>query len=264
MRKYPALLACAAVIGSLGCKKLLDAARDDQADATAKESPSATAVPLTSASPAAAKPVFANAADITRYPDEKLLPDERGSVHTNMLARVSVPSGTVVATVLTGKPVTKLASHQGFFLVSFEDPKDSTRTLIGWMAQGGVVAPGATPASGGAHAAGGACPADQERFVGLGCKVECPSDDVCKRVPGTTCVGGELIEDTGGTTRPGRACLPTPKTAEKKCKAGEIFAGGDCALKCDPDAPKCPAGQTCAFARFRGATGDPTGENICQ
>lgn len=269
MHKTVLLLACAAVIGLLGCKKLLQAAADDSADATANASPPPSAPEAPALTAPATKVAFANAADIARYPDEKPIADEKATVHTNMLARTAVPSGAVVATVLSGKPITKLASHQGFVLVSFEDPKDASRTLIGWIAQGGIAAPGATAAAanaaGGPASAKGACPAGQVRFAGFGCKVECPSDDDCKKVPGTECVGGQFVEEPGGTNHVGRACLKSSTLpAQKKCKAGEILAADECALKCDPDAPKCPASKRCDVARFRGETGDFVVEHICQ
>lgn len=276
MRNDLGVLLCVALVGVAGCSKLLRSAIEDDAgaDASATGASAATAA-ATSATPPA-KPTFANAADVTRYPDEKAFADEKASVHTNMLARVSVPSGAVVGTILAGRPVTKLASHQGFVLVSFEDPKDPTRTLVGWMAQGGLAAAGAAAATAGATTAATAptgsakartvtCPPGEQSFTGLGCLVECPNGTECKKVPGTTCVGGQFIEEPGGGNHTGRACMKAAGLApQKKCKAGEILAADECAVKCDPDKPKCPAGKKCDVARFRGETGDFVVENICQ
>lgn len=277
LRRRPAtaLLVCGLLVSVVGCKKLLNAAteEDDAADATAKSAPPPTVTASATGAPAAAKVTFANVADIARYPDEKAFDDDKASVHTNMLTRASVPSGAVVGTVLAGKPVTKIASHQGFVLVSFEDPKDPSRTLIGWMAQGGLSATAATATAATAVATAGSapkaapkgCPAGQISFIGLGCAVECPNDSDCKKVPGTSCVGGQFVEEPGGTNHIGRACMKTAGLpAPKKCKAGEILAADECALKCDMDKPKCPAGKKCDMARFRGETGDFQVEAICQ
>src|SRR5437868_2959646 len=90
MRTGTVLLVCGLLLNVVGCKKLLRAAADDDdaADATVKGSPPPALTATASAAPAA--PTFANAADITRYPDEKPFAAEKASVHTNMLARVSV------------------------------------------------------------------------------------------------------------------------------------------------------------------------------
>lgn len=60
------------------------------------------------------------------------------------------------------------------------------------------------------------------------------------------------------------AAAPSPVSPAKGCKAGEILAADECALKCDPGAPRCPAGKKCDVARFRGEGGGFITEHICQ
>lgn len=83
-------------------------------------------------------------------------------------------------------------------------------------------------------------------------------------------VGGKIVvhertcQDLSGAPSPAPAPSKPAASPAKKCKAGEILAADECVLKCDSDAPKCPAGKKCDFARFRDESGNSTGAFICQ
>ncbi len=47
--------------------------------------------------------------------------------------RKSVPKGDVVASLKAGAAVSLLAEHNGWHLVTFDDPKDASRRLEGWI-----------------------------------------------------------------------------------------------------------------------------------
>jgi hypothetical protein len=81
--------------------------------------------------------VGANDADVTKYPDQNA--DNQDALTTRMTANArteaSNTGGKLVATIKAGTAVTRLADHEGYDLVVFPDPSDSTRQLEGWVSQ---------------------------------------------------------------------------------------------------------------------------------
>lgn len=89
------------------------------------------AVAVVDASPVS---TIANEADIKRYAaDETALDGEATVKAPSTTALKSVPKGDVVATLKAGTTVTQIVDHNGYYLVTFDDPKDATRKLEGWV-----------------------------------------------------------------------------------------------------------------------------------
>lgn len=77
---------------------------------------------------------IANEADIKRYPtDETALEGDATVKAPSTDARKSVPKGDVVASLKAGTTVSQIVDHNGYYLVTFDDPKDATRKLEGWV-----------------------------------------------------------------------------------------------------------------------------------
>jgi hypothetical protein len=138
--------------------------------------------PVVDAAPA---PLAANEADVTRFPDETKLDRVAATVLAGVTnVRKAPPSGAVITTIPKGTVVLEHAQKDKFFLVSFDDPKDPTKKLMGWVFQDAFSAtpsvpqkpPGVNP-----------CPAGQQLliaeqdFCGKVCKVaaDCPNGQAC-------------------------------------------------------------------------------------
>lgn len=124
-------LAVLATIALTGCPKKGDASGDAGSDA-------ATAVVVDAGAPIK----IANEADIKRYPtDEKPLDGDATVLAPTAAARTAAPGGAIVATLKQGTTVTQLVEHNGNYLVTFDDPKDATRRLEGWVGKGAFQTP---------------------------------------------------------------------------------------------------------------------------
>ena len=140
--------------------------------------------------------------------------------------RTEVGSGGKLVVVLKrGTEVAKVAEHQSHYLVVAEDPKDTTRKLMGWASEGafGGGPHGVVPA---AHAAG-----DGGAVVA--------SD-----------AGHAAATDAGGGAAPpaGGGAYSCVKQEKGACPAGFTVNGAVCRIPCKaptdckgPD-PKCNAG----------------------
>lgn len=85
---------------------------------------------------------IANEADIKRYPtDETALDGDATVLAPTAAARTAAPGGAIVATLKQGTNVTQLVEHNGNYLVTFDDPKDATRRLEGWVGKGAFQPP---------------------------------------------------------------------------------------------------------------------------
>jgi hypothetical protein len=94
----------------------------------------ASAEPLASASAsAAAAPEAANAKEVARFQDETLLARDTATIEQPITAHKSPPSGERVALLPKGTSVTRIAQRKAFILVTFGDPSNKTRTLMGWV-----------------------------------------------------------------------------------------------------------------------------------
>jgi hypothetical protein len=77
-----------------------------------------------------------NAAEMTRYPDEK--PVDHAPITAegggNMRSQAG-PGGDLVMILKHGTEVEKLAEHGNYYLVLADDPKDSSKKLMGWITE---------------------------------------------------------------------------------------------------------------------------------
>ena len=78
-----------------------------------------------------------NASEMARYPDEKPV-DHAPLTVAEQSANLRTQAGTsgdLVVVLKKGTEVQKLAEHEGFYLVLADDPKDSSRKLMGWVSE---------------------------------------------------------------------------------------------------------------------------------
>lgn len=262
-----------------GCKK--------KDDAVADAGPPADAAPAVVDAGAAAMPTPSNEAQVAHFGDETKLDDVQATIaaaHTT--ARSAAPGGAVVATLTHGTAVTEIASHGGFILVQFLDPKDATKALEGWVGDSAFKAAGVLPTP-----PKGTCPAKQVHlisddtiFCGDICKVDgdCPNSEKCTGHANSYADGKEGPAVTTCTTPPGTptatvdaGTTPTPAApkgptikdvqmstdATGKCSApGYVLAtDGQCHKTCPKGPADCPNAQSKCTAKI---TADKTG--VCQ
>ena len=228
---------------------------DGDATATTNATPVATApLPPTSgaagsargattraASPALPTPRASNAAlgdhpassamngdDIARYDDEKRLPDVADHINWDMRVRSapSVKDGDVIVALRSGTPVTKLAKRGQWFLVTFDDPKDKSRRLMGWTWEQAFF-----PLSGKGDETK-LCACWKKEHAGEGCEaVAGIAMGECDRTYGDDCA--KLIACVHGQLAP--KCMPNERLVEPQ---------GACAKACTRNAD-CPNDQLC-------------------
>lgn len=130
----------------------------------------------------AAAPSYSNEKDVKRFPDEeKLAAEEVATEWATATPRTEPGTGKAVASLPKGTQCTKVAQKGHSTLVGFADPKDATRTLLGWVSADAFVA-GTTPPPalnvGGGVKKTGVCPAgltllvDGDAFCAKTCKVD--------------------------------------------------------------------------------------------
>ncbi len=126
-----AMVVCIGIL--LACKAREEASPVDTGVATTASAPVASSVgPVASTAP---KTEAANAGDVKRFPDEKKLDEDAKLEWNSSKIRREPRGGPEVAVLLKGAAVHKIAEHAGFFLITFQDPKDVARTLMGWVYQ---------------------------------------------------------------------------------------------------------------------------------
>jgi hypothetical protein len=143
--------------------------------------PTAEAV-VDAAPPPPAAPIAANVDDIARFPDEAKLENVAGSTLRWSQAREAPTVGKVVAQLKSGTAVTKVAQRDKFFLVTFDDPKEASKKLLGWLHQDAF----SPPADAGLKPITCAAPEipllGDTPFCGQACAhdTDCPSGKACK------------------------------------------------------------------------------------
>jgi hypothetical protein len=102
-----------------------------------------------SSQPSSTTPFASNAGDVTRYDDEIPLGPDATIAKDKTPARRAPGTGAVVATLPTGTEVTKLSTRGNDTLIVFDDPKESTGRLMGWVPESSLdeSAPPSTPPS---------------------------------------------------------------------------------------------------------------------
>lgn len=176
-----ALLAAVSSCQLLKKKGADDAGESDAGSATAEQ----PAEDAAAAAPAAPTPVAAaNENDIARFPDEAKLDGAAAPLMRWATVREAPVFGGSVASLKAGTTVSKISQRDKYVLVTFDDPKDASRKLMGWLHQDSFNAAPATDAgikpltctapeialfSDGAFC-GRVCAAD----------AECPAEQACK------------------------------------------------------------------------------------
>ncbi len=189
------LLAAAATNCGQLKDKLMGAAEDSGASVDAAEPATATedsAAPATSvATEEAPAPKASNENDIARFPDETKLDNVVATTERAQSAREVPTTGKVIATLNKGTRVTEIAQRDKYFLVVFDDPKNASTKLMGWIHQDAFTAATVTDAGdAGTSDAGAAlkCAAGETQlfgdapFCGKTCAkdADCASGQVCK------------------------------------------------------------------------------------
>jgi len=135
-----------------------------------------------------------NASDVTRFPDEKKMNEATKLEWSSSKVRKK-PQGDQVAALAKGTAVTKIAEHQGFYLITFADPKDGAKQLEGWVYKDAFtpeVSMETTPV-------GGKCPEGmkltESAATGKVCSKTCTSNAQCKS--GFVCYSGTCISAQG-------------------------------------------------------------------
>jgi hypothetical protein len=149
-----------------------------------------------------------NENDVARFPDETKIDNvSKPILAWQGTARQAPPSGTVVAQLKKNAATTQIAQRDKYFLVTFEDPKDSTKKLMGWVI-GDAFEP---PKDAGPPVFTNTCPAGQTLlladvgFCGVVCKVDkdCPAGNIC------TGTAQKIVKAKGMETV--KNCLAAPK-----------------------------------------------------
>jgi hypothetical protein len=201
----------------------------------AEEDTGTTAAPEDSGVAAAAP--AANEADIKHFPDEEKVTGDQYAVEwPTVLAHTEPGAGKEVATLAKGTKANLQARRGRTVLVTFADPKDAARTLIGWVAEDAFI-PGTTPppaivrSTTGAPkaAATGVCGAgltllfDADAFCGKTCKV----DKDCSG--GLVCSGTAKPLTATGLGAPVTICGKAKKPVVAAVDAGVVAAKPDAA-----------------------------------
>jgi hypothetical protein len=177
---------------------------------------------LDASADAAAGPVAANEKDIKRFPDEEALVESVTVQWASVVARTEPSTGAIVATLTKGTAATVGARKGKSVLALFQDPKDATRSLGGWIAEDAFT-PGTSPppvvtihVDGGTPAKpAGVCAAgltllfDSEPFCGKTCKVatDCVAPQICAPGPKLVSAGGVIGAATNACRRPATASV---------------------------------------------------------
>lgn len=177
-----------------------DAAAPDDA-ATAAADPDAGATPAPTAAPAAA-----NEPDIARFPDEAKLDNVAATLQRFTNAREVPQSGKLVAQLQKGTAVTELASRKDAFLVTFADPKDASKRLMGWIPAESFTAAPAVDA--GVVTKIPSCVAGDTVLISdtVFCGRVCNTDADCP-TPGQACKGASNKFVNGKAADPVKVCV---------------------------------------------------------
>jgi hypothetical protein len=121
--------------------------------------------------------------------------DEKATLEWSSSKIRKKPQGDQVAALPKGTSVTKIAEHQGFYLVTFADPKDSAKSLEGWVYKDAFTAEVAMES----EPKGGKCPdgmkLTESAATGKVCTKICTSSAGCKT--GYVCYAGGCISAQG-------------------------------------------------------------------
>lgn len=165
------VLASAIVIA--GCPLMKKKAPEDAGPALADlDAAAADAAPAAPADPTADA---TNKTKVARYGDETKIAAEPATLLQGVAARSFPPNGDFIASLKAGTSVTKVALHEDYVLVAFENPKNAGERLIGWVSPNGFKTP---PAAGTPTKA--QCKADKDCKGGGKCVLTGPARNVAQ------------------------------------------------------------------------------------
>lgn len=127
-------------LASCGLLKKKDGSADAAPEAAATAAPTADATDAgPAASPVPSTPAAvvsaANEADVARFPDETAVENGAATLQRWSNVREAPLNGKVVASLNKGTAVTSIAQRDKYTLVNFDNPKDPTQKLMGWVSQ---------------------------------------------------------------------------------------------------------------------------------
>jgi hypothetical protein len=171
------------------------------------------------AASASAAPEATNATEMTRYPDEKPVDHAPITAASNGNLRTEAgPGGDLVIILKRGTEVAKIAEHGGYYLVEADDPKDTTRKLMGWVPESVFSGSGERPEP--EHNEHGNVPPLPSKLSDAGPAPHAVAD-----------AGGKPQVPTPGPAKP----LDVHKT-NGACPAGYASCAAVCRLTCKSDA----------------------------
>jgi hypothetical protein len=255
MRSTPRLVFAAAVLvlSATGCPKK----KTDNADGG-----DAAPVAVVEAGPPASAPP-ANAAQVARFPNETPLADVAEDFDRDFNVRDAPPDGEIIAKLPKGTKVTQIARRERYYLITFDDPKDATRKLMGWVHEDAFK--GAPPPKKLACKAPEVLLFADAQFCGRTCK----ADADCKAAEGETCAGkAKLVGANGLPGAETQTCMAkktadagAPAVADAGAAPTVADAGGavaDAGAAAPKDAGAAPAADAGA-PKPGGPIVDPTG-----
>ncbi len=215
---------CALVFVLAGCPKKNGGAADAAADG-------ATAAMLDAAP---AGPEAANVDAIARFPDESAIDHQAATLQWSANnARKAPPSGAIVATLPKGTNVVQLAAHDKYVLVTFDNPKNASERLMGWVIKDAFSAQQVVVPK-------GPCPAGLVQLLGdeVFCGKVCKVDTDC--AGGQACSGSaqRFLHDAGaGEALKICTALGRPATSDAGVTPAPVDAGGGGGVTADAAAP---------------------------
>ncbi|HEY2511753.1 MAG TPA: hypothetical protein VGI39_12885 [Polyangiaceae bacterium] len=212
MRRIAAVLPLAGVVVVLGCSR-------PQESFDAGGNPAALVLDAQPPGPPPVTITATNVDDVARFPDEAKLHGEIGKIaDAQVAARNSVPSGSVVAMLRLGTPVTQVSRHDAFLLCQFADPKNPQQTLLGWIGEQAFIPGPTVPRKLGCPRGQSLLEFDEQDFCGRVCRsdADCTGGLVCtgrantvvSGKPGpevSTCTMTTSVGGASGSSRPSGA-----------------------------------------------------------
>lgn len=227
--------ALALVLAVSNCGQLKEKLTGGGTDASSAADATAAAADVDSAAQAAPTATVAeetalkisNANDVARFPDETKLDNVVATFEQTDKVREVPQTGKVVATLGKGTHVWKMAQRGQYFLVAFDDAKDPSSKLVGWVHQNAFTAATVVADAGDAGSDGGAKPLtcakgetplfSDSPFCGKTCKTDadCGTGSACKGIANKLVNGKagdavpictmSVVHDAGATATPGDA-----------------------------------------------------------
>ncbi len=161
----------------------------------------------------------ANADDVARFNDEQPLASVDATILSAIaIARTAPPAGPVVTTLKKDSKVVQIAKHDEYFLAAFDDPKNPSQKLMGWIHETNFTGKAVITT----------CSAGLTLFksdVNF-CAKECTAD--------SNCTGGQVCKGTSARASDGKTALfCTARPAVKDAGTTPALVAVDAGVKVD-------------------------------